>query len=150
MDFAVLDYSLIVAALRHHASSESLGKRAPACDTRPTCHSCMKNTPPLSCTAFTMGFHASTCSGRLMPGVLGYLRGRGAVGRLRPDQGVALCQEWAGSTTRRRYMSGHAVLLSGPRWMHAGWSCSESISASGSTRCSLLLLPLQSGAMPRL
>ena len=30
--------------------------------------------PPASCTALTMGFHASICSLVWMPGVLGYLQ----------------------------------------------------------------------------
>ena len=33
----------------------------PGCDALPTCHSCMRNTPPLSFTACTTGFQAATC-----------------------------------------------------------------------------------------
>lgn len=40
---------------------------------RPECHICKKNIAPLSCTAFTIGFQASTCSCVKIPGVSGYL-----------------------------------------------------------------------------
>ena len=52
------------------------------CDARPQCHSWQKKKAPLSCTALTMGFHASTCSEVCTPGVLGYLKeGARQVGR---------------------------------------------------------------------
>jgi len=40
--------------------------------TLPTCQIWQKKMPPLRWTAWTMGFHASTCSGVQMPGVSGY------------------------------------------------------------------------------
>jgi hypothetical protein len=40
----------------------------PECDALPTCQSCIMKLQPLSLTACTTGFHASTCSWEWMPG----------------------------------------------------------------------------------
>ena len=47
------------------------GGGAPVWETRPTCQSWQKKTPPPSFTAAVMGFHASMCSLVKMPGVWG-------------------------------------------------------------------------------
>lgn len=48
----------------------------PECDALPTCQSCIMKLQPLSLTACTTGFHASTCSWEWMPGTWGYLQER--------------------------------------------------------------------------
>jgi hypothetical protein len=48
-----------------HAGGGGLGERpcgAPGWEALPQCQIWRKNSPPLACTALTMGFQASICS----------------------------------------------------------------------------------------